>query len=31
MTLLVQSRGALAETERRRIERFVASLGRQSE
>ncbi len=31
MTLLVQSAGALAETERRRIERFVASLGRQSE
>ena len=31
MTLLVQSAGALPETERRRIERFVASLGRQSE
>jgi hypothetical protein len=31
MTLLVQSSGALPETERHRIERFVASLGRQSE
>lgn len=31
MTLLVQSGGALPETERRRIERFVASLGRQAE
>jgi hypothetical protein len=31
MTLLVQSAGALPETDRRRIERFVASLGRQSE
>jgi hypothetical protein len=31
MTLLVQSGGALPESERRRIERFVASLGRQSE
>jgi len=31
MTLLVQSSGALSEPERRLIERFVASLGRQSE
>jgi hypothetical protein len=31
MTLLVGSSGALDETERRRIERFVSSLGRQSE
>ena len=31
MTLLVQATGALAEDERRRIERFVASLGRQAE
>ena len=31
MTLLVQTSGALPEAERRRIERFVASLGRQSE
>jgi hypothetical protein len=31
MTLLVQSGGGLPETERRRIERFVASLGRQAE
>ena len=31
MTLLVQSSGALPETERHRIERFVASLGRQAE
>jgi hypothetical protein len=31
MTLLVECSGALPETERHRIERFVASLGRQSE
>jgi hypothetical protein len=31
MTLLLRSGGALPETERRRIERFVASLGRQAE
>ena len=31
MTLLLQARGRLAEDERRRIERFVASLGRQAE
>jgi hypothetical protein len=31
MTLLVRAGGALPETERRRIERFVASLGRQTE
>ena len=31
MTLLVASEGALAEQERRRIDRFVASLSRQSE
>jgi hypothetical protein len=31
MTLLVQSSGALPEAERHRIERFVASLGRQAE
>jgi hypothetical protein len=31
MTLLVQSSGELPETERQRIERFVASLGRQAE
>jgi hypothetical protein len=31
MTLLVGCRGALPETERHRIKRFVASLGRQSE
>jgi hypothetical protein len=31
MTLLVQATGALAEDEQRRIERFVASLGRQAE
>jgi hypothetical protein len=31
MTLLVQAGGPLAEEERRRIERFVATLGRQSE
>lgn len=31
MTLLVQSDGPLPDAERRRIERFVASLGRQSE
>jgi hypothetical protein len=31
MTLLVQATGPLAEEERRRIERFVAILGRQAE
>ncbi|HEY1567099.1 MAG TPA: hypothetical protein VGF68_08785 [Solirubrobacteraceae bacterium] len=31
MTLLVAASGPLAEDERRRIERFVATLGRQSE
>ena len=31
MTLLVESSGALPEAERNRIERFVASLGRQAE
>ena len=31
MTLLVQATGPLAQDERRRIERFVASLGRQAE
>ncbi len=31
MTLLVQATGPLAADERRRIERFVASLGRQAE
>lgn len=31
MTLLVHTDGALPESERRKIERFVASLGRQSE
>jgi len=31
MTLLVESSGGLPQTERRRIERFVASLGRQAE
>jgi hypothetical protein len=31
MTLLVAANGALPETERRRIDRFVATLGRQSE
>ena len=31
MTLLVQTSRALAEDDRRRIERFVASLGRQAE
>jgi len=31
MTLLVESRGALPDAERHRIERFVASLGRQAE
>ena len=31
MTLLVQATGPLAGDERRRIERFVASLGRQAE
>jgi hypothetical protein len=31
MTLLVQTAGPLADEERRRIDRFVASLGRQSE
>jgi hypothetical protein len=31
MTLLVPATGPLAEDERRRIERFVASLGRQAE
>ena len=31
MTLLVQSNGPLPEIERHRIERFVASLGRQAE
>jgi len=31
MTLLVHSSGALPESERQRIERFVASLGRQAE
>jgi hypothetical protein len=31
MTLLVQADGPLAEEERRRVERFVATLGRQSE
>lgn len=31
MTLLVAAGGPLAEEERRRIERFVATLGRQSE
>ncbi len=31
MTLLVEARGTLPDTERRRIDRFVAILGRQSE
>jgi hypothetical protein len=31
MTLLVEAKGALSEDERRRIDRFVAILGRQSE
>lgn len=31
MTLLVQAGGRLSEEERRRIDRFVATLGRQSE
>ncbi|MCW3010497.1 MAG: hypothetical protein JWO90_901 [Solirubrobacterales bacterium] len=31
MTLLVEANGPLAEEERRRIDRFVASLGRQAE
>ena len=31
MTLLVQADGPLSDDERRRIERFVATLGRQSE
>ena len=31
MTLLVQATGPLSESERRRIDRFVATLGRQSE
>lgn len=31
MTLLVEASGALSGDERRRIERFVATLGRQSE
>jgi hypothetical protein len=31
MTLLSESTGALNEDERRRIDRFVAILGRQSE
>jgi hypothetical protein len=31
MTLLVEAHGALSEDERRRIDRFVAALGRQSE
>ena len=31
MTLLVQTAGPLAQDELRRIERFVASLGRQAE
>jgi hypothetical protein len=31
MTLLVESAGALSDEERRRIDRFVAILGRQSE
>jgi hypothetical protein len=31
MTLLVESGGQLAEDERKRIERFVATLGRQAE
>jgi hypothetical protein len=31
MTLLVENSGALPEAERQRIERFVASLGRQAE
>jgi hypothetical protein len=31
MTLLVQAAGPLSDDERRRIERFVATLGRQSE
>jgi hypothetical protein len=31
MTLLVQTDGALSDDERRRIDRFVATLGRQSE
>jgi hypothetical protein len=31
MTLLVEHDGSLSEQERRRIERFVASLGRQAE
>jgi len=31
MTLLVQSTGTLPESERYRVERFVASLGRQAE
>ncbi len=31
MTLLVEADGALSDDERRRIERFVALLGRQAE
>ena len=31
MTLLVQADGPLSDDERRRIDRFVATLGRQSE
>jgi hypothetical protein len=31
MTLLVEAAGSLSDDERRRIERFVATLGRQSE
>jgi hypothetical protein len=31
MTLLVEASGPLAEDERKRIERFVATLGRQAE
>jgi hypothetical protein len=31
MTLLVQTSGALSDDERRRIDRFVAILGRQTE
>jgi hypothetical protein len=31
MTLLVAANGPLAEDERRRVERFVATLGRQAE
>jgi hypothetical protein len=31
MTLLVEADGPLSDDERRRIDRFVATLGRQSE